>query len=231
MTEGLLFDTPLLLPPELEKRQKEFCDYLQSARKRLDEFASRHEWGYLVDKTFVDSWEVFNEKPAFDRRLCALLEMPEETTLPATFSAALERRVLMSVTPEIYLKNYPQGHEPEAYAKLLCHEMAHRLHIRILDGNEEAMGPTWFYEGFALFAADQFSDSYKPLSHEELQNLFSEQERGDYRRYAAAFRQLAGMTDSLADLLTWPQKPDFMQRIEALIETAVKSGQLKHGNK
>ncbi|HAE40136.1 MAG TPA: hypothetical protein DCG57_16115 [Candidatus Riflebacteria bacterium] len=229
MTEGSLVDTPLLLPPELERRQNEFCEYLQSSRKRLDEFASRHELGYLLDKTFVDSWEVFSEKSAFDRRLCALLEMPEETILPVTFSAALERRVLMSVTPEIYLKNYPQGHEPDAYPKLLCHEMAHRLHIRILDGNEEAMGPTWFYEGFALFAASQFSDAYQPFSREELQKLFSEQERGDYRRYAAAFRQLASMVDSLADLLAWPEKPDFMQRIESLIETAEKSGHLKNG--
>jgi len=220
MTERSLADTPLLLPPELAKRQKEFCEYLHSARDRLDKFASSNGWGYLADKSFVDSWEVFAEKPAFDQRLCALLELPKETTLPATFSAALERRVLLSVTPEIYQKNYPQGHEPEAYAKLLCHEMAHRLHIRILDGNEEAMGPTWFYEGFALFVASQFSDSYQPLSREELQNLFSEQERGDYRRYAAAFRQLAGIAGSLTDLLAWPEKPDFIKRIEALIETA-----------
>lgn len=212
----LSVDAPILLPAGLEARQKEFCEYLRLARRRLEEFADTHQWRYLVDKTFVDSWEVFAEKSAFDGRLCNLLELPGETVLPATFSAALERRVLLSVTPEIYQKNYPQGDEPDAYAKLLCHEMAHRLHIRILDGNEEAMGPTWFFEGFALYAADQFSGALPLLSREELRKLFSEQERGDYRRYSIAFRQLAGMAGSLADFMTWPVKPDFMDRLEAL---------------
>ena len=32
------------------------------------------------------------------------------------------------------------GDEENAFEKLLAHEMAHRLHIRILNGNENAMG-------------------------------------------------------------------------------------------
>ncbi|MDD3001874.1 MAG: hypothetical protein PHF29_08985 [Candidatus Riflebacteria bacterium] len=199
-------------------RQNEFRDYLQSAHIRLNAFAERHGWGYLADKTFIDSWEIYAEKPAFDQRLCSLSGLPAGTILPPTFSAALERRVLLSVTPEIYRKNYPQGVEPEFYERLICHELAHRLHVRILEGNEDAMGPTWFFEGFALFAADQFSGSFSPYSAEELRKVFSEVKRGDYRRYAIAFRQLAGMTDSLADFLTWPAKPDFMERLEAVIK-------------
>jgi len=211
------FDTTVLLSSSLEERREEFCDYLRSARHRLEQFAARHGWEYLTDKTFVDSWEVFDEKPEFDRRLLGLLELPGDTSLPATFSAALERRVLLTVSPELYLKNYPQGDESEAYSRLICHEMAHRLHIRILDGNEEAMGPVWFYEGFALFVAGQFANAFQPMPVDDLRKLFAEEARGDYRRYAAAFRQLAGMVDSLADLLSWPAKPDFMHRITSLV--------------
>jgi hypothetical protein len=40
------------------------------------------------------------------------------------------------------------------FEKLLTHEMAHRLHIRILDGSEEAMGPVWFYGALIDNSAD-----------------------------------------------------------------------------
>ena len=211
-------DTPIVVPAGLEARKPEFSEYLAAAKLRLEKFAGQYGWQYLTDKTFVDSWEIYDDKRDFDRRICELAGVATDTKLPATYSGALERRVLVTVTPGLYLANYPQGDEPEAFAKLLCHEMAHRLHIRILDGNEEAMGPVWFYEGFALFAAGQFADSYQPLAENELLGIFAESERGDYRRYAHAFRQLAGRVESFQDFLTWPAKEDFMQRLKRLLE-------------
>jgi len=210
-------ETPILLSPSLEGRREEFCAYLRLARQRLEQFAALHGWEYLTDKTFVDSWEVFDEKSCFDRRLLTLVGMPQNSELPATFSAALERRVLLTVSPELYLKNYPQGDEPEAYARLICHEMAHRLHVRILDGDENAMGPVWFYEGFALYVAGQFADTFKPMNKQDLRRLLAEETRGDYRRYAAAFRQLVSRAGSLAEFLSWPAKHDFLDRIKFLL--------------
>ena len=96
--------------------------------------------------------------------------------------------MLMSVSPELYRSLYPQGDEESTYEKLLTHEMAHRLHIRILGGNEEAMGPVWFYEGFALYAAGQFERIASHLTAAEIWDVVNAEERGDYRQYATLFR-------------------------------------------
>lgn len=207
----------LRLPPQLSDRRKEFLSFLEVAHARLENFALKHGLKHLLEESFCDCWEVFDCKAEFDHRLCCLFELPENTQLPVTYSAALEKKILFSITPEIYHLNYPQGNEPEAFAKLLCHEMAHRLHIRILNGNEAAMGPVWFYEGFALYVADQFINEFKGLSSVELRQLFNEQQRGDYRRYAHAFRQLAERAGSLADFLSWPEKTDFNQRLDSIM--------------
>jgi hypothetical protein len=211
-------NVPIILPPGISSRRKEFSDYLLAARSRLETFANRHGWQYLVDKTFVDTWEIYADKKAFDRRICEMASMPLNTELPVTYSAVLEQRVLITITPELYRQNFPQGEEPEAFSRLLCHEMAHRLHIRILNGNEEAMGPVWFYEGFALFAAGQFENSFQPLTKNELLALFSENERGDYQHYAYAFRQLAGMVESFQDFISWPSQEDFQLRFNQLLQ-------------
>jgi hypothetical protein len=65
----------------------------------------------------------------------------------------------MAVSPELYAENYPEGIEEDSYEKLLAHKIAHGLHIRILNGDEGRMGPTWFFEGFAIYAVEQFRES------------------------------------------------------------------------
>jgi hypothetical protein len=129
--------------------------------------------------------------------------------LPETYCAALEQGILMSVSPELYQRLYPEGDEGQAFEKLLTHEMAHRLHIRILDGNEEAMGPVWFFEGFALYAAAQFEQSLPALSAAGIWEIVGAEERGDYRRYAAVFRSFLGKA-SLQQLVGMAGKAEFV---------------------
>ena len=108
--------------------------------------------------------------------------------LPETYCGALEKRTLLVVSPEYYSKVYPEGIETNSYEKLLTHEIAHRLHIKILKGDEEAMGPIWFYEGFAMFVADQFSKSEVKLSKEEMIEIMNNPDRGSYSNYCYIFR-------------------------------------------
>ncbi|NCB37969.1 MAG: hypothetical protein EOM80_04295 [Erysipelotrichia bacterium] len=209
---------PIILQAGLSSRRKDFVDYLLMAKSRLESFAHNYGWQHLTEKAFVDTWEIYDDKKAFDRRICEMAGMPIDTELPVTYSAVLEQRILISVTPELYRQNYPQGDEAEAFSKLLCHEMAHRLHIRILDGNEEAMGPVWFYEGFALFSAGQFEHSFQPLTKDKLLAMFSEHERGNYQHYAYAFRQLAIMAESFQEFIFWPSQPDFELSLNRLLQ-------------
>ena len=140
--------------------------------------------------------------------LLELCEMPSDTELPETYCGALEERVLAVVTPEIYSTVYPQGVEEDFYTKILAHEIAHRLHVRILDGDEEAMGPVWFFEGFALYAADQFFHSKISLTKEEIIDILQTEERGSYEKYAYIFRYLVKLVP-LKELVSKAGENDF----------------------
>ena len=108
--------------------------------------------------------------------------------LDKTFSAALEKRRLIAISPVIYAENYPDGIEENSFEKLFTHEMAHRFHIRLLDGDEDAMGPIWFFEGFAIYAAGQFCNSKLKLTENEIWEIVNSTARGSYKKYDYVFR-------------------------------------------
>lgn len=177
----------LILGPTLEPRRTEFDSAVGQAVGIVRSFAVGHGWGQLAEEPFMDSVMVFDDKRAFDRTLLSLVGADTATRLPAGFCAALEQRTLLAVTPEFYARVYPEGIEEGSYAKLMAHEMSHRLHIRILKGDEESMGPIWFFEGFAVHAADQFAGQKRELGPEEIRRIMDSPDRGDYREYRQVF--------------------------------------------
>jgi hypothetical protein len=183
--------TPLVLPASLENRRPEFETNVKNAIANIKTFATKYGWDSLTIDPFMDSIMIFDNKKKFDRSLLTLVQADTCMELPVMYCAALEERTLVVVTPEQYAEAYPEGIEADSYEKLLTHEIAHRLHIRILNGDEEAMGPVWFYEGFALFAADQFSTSSLQLSEEEIKEIMNNPDRGSYVNYNFIFRYFA----------------------------------------
>ncbi|MBN2789860.1 MAG: hypothetical protein JXR69_06700 [Candidatus Delongbacteria bacterium] len=181
----------LKLPASYEPRKAEFEKYLTDAQDRIRTFSKKYGWEELVKEPFMDKVMIFDQKSEFDKMLLELTESDPTLELPETYCGALEQRILTIVSPEIYEKVFPQGIEDEFYSKIMAHEIAHRLHIRILGGDEEAMGPVWFFEGFALFAADQFSHSKLVLSKDEMIDIIKNEERGSYENYAYIFRYVA----------------------------------------
>ncbi|OFX36456.1 MAG: hypothetical protein A2X08_14665 [Bacteroidetes bacterium GWA2_32_17] len=191
----------LVLPSSLENRRIEFQANVNSARINIRNFAKKYEWDALTKEEFIDSVMIFDNKNSFNITLLKLAEADTIMKLPDTYCAALEKRTLVSVSPELYAKVYPEGIEDLSFEKLLTHEIAHRLHVRILNGNEEAMGPIWFYEGFAMYAANQFSESDIVLSKEEMINIMREPDRGSYIKYSYIFRYFVNKV-SLKELIS-----------------------------
>ncbi|MBI5883179.1 MAG: hypothetical protein HZB91_08750 [Elusimicrobia bacterium] len=187
-----------------------------SAQRRLKDFADRNGWADLVKDRFADQAEIFNDKAEFDAALIRLTGADPSTKLPKTYSAALEKGVFLSVSPRLYQENYPQGSEDGAFEKLVAHEMAHRLHIRILKGDEDAMGPIWFYEGFAIHAAGQFETLPIRLSPEEIQEVVDSATRGSYAKYGAAFRHFLEKApiQELVKRAGGKDFPDYLRRID-----------------
>lgn len=181
----------VILPKSLENRRLEFQNYIEVAKKNIAAFAKKYEWQELTKEDFFDSVMIFDIKNDFNRTLLKLAAADTSMQLPETYCAALEKKTLVAVSPEYYAKVYPEGVEPHSYEKLLTHEIAHRLHVRILKGNEEAMGPIWFYEGFAMFAADQFSKSTIHLDKKEMTEIMNNPDRGSYAKYCYIFRYFA----------------------------------------
>ncbi len=178
----------LILSPSLEPRRSEFEGYIVKAMENVRAFAAKYGWSSLVHESFFDKVMIFEDKQEFNRTLLKLCGMDEGMILPDSYCGALEERNLIAVSPEYYAKVYPQGIEPDSYVKLLTHEICHRLHVRILNGDEEAMGPVWFFEGFAIFAADQFTRSKIKLTEDEIWGIVGNPERGSYEKYSHVFK-------------------------------------------
>lgn len=188
LSEKGIYKIPYIIPSSLEPQREFFENVLINAQKRLRSFAEKNDWGELTNESFANIAEVYDKKIQFDQRIIYLFDAPLDMKLPETYSAVLEKKVLVSVSPDLYKKNYPDGIEKDSFEKLLTHEMAHRLHIRILSGDEEKMGPVWFYEGFAIYAANQFEEKDLKINREEVWKILKTEERGDYKKYAAVMK-------------------------------------------
>lgn len=219
MIEKGIFRIPLALPPSLEPRRESLEKAMLEAQRRLKRFASEYGWGVHVGESFADRAEIFDDKEKFDLALKEITGTDQSVEFPRTFSAALEHRVLLCVSPPLYRKNYPEGIEEHAYEKLITHEMAHRLHIRILGGNEDAMGPIWFFEGFALFAAGQFEHEKESLTASQIAEVMTAEERGSYRLYAAVFRYFAKSTP-VPELVEKARSDDFTSWLKEQMKKA-----------
>jgi hypothetical protein len=92
---------PLALPSLLEPRREQFEQTLLGAQRRIVRFAEVHGWKDLAMERFFDRAEIFDVKADFDKALASVAGLPASTVFPETYSAALECRVLMAVSPEI----------------------------------------------------------------------------------------------------------------------------------
>lgn len=207
----------LILPASLENRRNEFLLNINNALSDIDSFSENNGWKELCIEDFMDSVMIFSDKEIFNKTLLKKAGADTSMKLPDTYCAALENRILFAVIPEFYAKAYPEGAETGSYEKLLTHEIAHRLHVRILNGDENAMGPIWFYEGFAMYAANQFASSDLVLTKEEMINLMNDPERGSYKKYNYIFRYFVSKIP-LKELISKAKNKDFNEELIKQIE-------------
>jgi hypothetical protein len=182
------------------------------ARDYVHAFAVEHGWeAHAAVRTF-DAVEIFRDHAEIFPRILAINDLPPETPSPtATIAAALEGRILLAVVPSEYQRQQPvYAAQQDAWARLLAHEMVHRLHPIILGGNEEAMGQPWFFEGFACLGAGQDFDADLTFasSAEALAAARDVRSPLAYRRFLAAVRYFAGQVP-LAMLVARAGSDDF----------------------
>ena len=212
--EGI-YSVPVILPLSLESRRNEFSNITITAQKRLRDFSIKNGWGDLVKENFMERVEIYDDKDKFDQTLIEVFHSDPSFKVPKTYSAVLENKILIAVSPELYSRNYPDGNEDRSYEKLMIHEIAHRLHVRILNGNEEAMGPVWFFEGFAIYAAAQFENKEEKLNTDEIWKIVNSTDRGSYKKYNTVFRYFLQKT-SIHELIDHAGDDDFIGWLKKL---------------
>lgn len=173
----------LRLSDSLKGKESFYQDIYKKAQSRLESFAKRHGWQNLLKEPFIKRIEIYDSKEAYDQMLRSLYPELKDKSIPKTFAAGIEKGVYFSVSPAVYDRIYPQGKDPDSFEKLFTHELAHRLHVRILDGKEERMGPIWFFEGFATLASGQFENESPDLGKDAISKILDKKERGSYLEY------------------------------------------------
>lgn len=162
---------------------------VRGAEAIMRAFAAEHGWTDRVELFWRGGVEIHDDQQALWQRVLELHGVKEDRPLPTQgLTAALEKEVLLAVTPEAYARIVPDyAQEDRAYERLLAHEMVHRLHVSILGGDEEAMGPTWFYEGFAVVGSGAL-EGIETATAQNLSAFKAAKGPGAYARFAAALR-------------------------------------------
>ncbi len=207
----------LTLPTSERHRYGWYVEQVVNAYEDIVAFATAHGWADLVDRWF-DRVEVFDDQLALWSRLRIEAGLPDDAPLPTpALAGALEGRVLRVVTPELYARVQPRyGAAPDAFRRLLGHELAHRLHIAVLDGDEAAMGPRWFFEGFAIVASGDLADLATADAHDVTEHMRAAGD-GAYARYVAALRFWLTHLP-LRDLVARAGEPEFERWLAERLE-------------
>jgi len=206
---ALLSPLPVSFPDGHPGSAEEIRLTVARAQGRVDRFAGDYGWEPLLRPLLYDSCEIYASSQAMGTRIRQLHNLPDTFQFPTgTLTGALEKHVLLFVAPSEYERMVPAlARELNAYDKLMAHEIAHRLHVAILKGDEEAMGPRWFYEGFAVVAAGQHEDAVLADPTEAMLSR-------SYAKFGALLRALMQHAP-LPELVRKAGQPDFEEWAKA----------------
>ena len=207
-----VYKIPLILKGSIDTTQEKLEEKIRKAQIRLKEFSIKYGWENNIREPFLSNIYIYDNQSKLINKLVEITNLNKED-FPEKISAVINNRKLYILSPKAYLKVYPEGNEDKAYEKLITHELAHQLHLRILNGKDELMGPIWFYESFAIFAADQFKN-YN-LESSVIWEVIKSEERVSYKYYGAIIRYLLNKT-TLNQLVEKAKKEDFIDWITNL---------------
>jgi hypothetical protein len=183
-------DDIISIPSMYENRRTEVAEAVAAALDIVCRFAAEHRWSSYAEDPFFHRVEIFETQDALWRRMLQLNQLEDAPRPTDALTAALENGVLLSVVREEAERARPEYFRAhEDWVRAFAHEIIHRLHVRVLDGNEDAMGPQWFFEALAVLGSGQpLGEAIRVDNAEQALELTRTGGRGSYARYAAALR-------------------------------------------
>lgn len=186
----------LKLQASLELERETYAARIQEAvYDVVDNFA---RWGFAIEpRSLVRHVQVFADLQTARTTIAkAFNAKPED--LPETFGGLATNDQFYLASPELFRKTWDKQYGAAAwngrtYHRLMMHELSHTAHaqfaVKVL-GDEERMGPTWFFEGFACYSAGQFSDQ-PALSRADFTRQLAEIRAGKQVGYPAYARMVS----------------------------------------
>jgi hypothetical protein len=165
---------------------EDFKKRLDDSIAKLLEFSEQEELGVRNVSAFVKEVVLYGSKTSFDSMITSSPGWPKGNPVPANYVGMGEKGIFHVVSWPVYKQIHPTD-SVEDYQKLLTHELGHLLHIAALNGNEDDMGPLWFFEGLACLMADQYLDSKLP-DHLKIESIIKSTERNNYQDYVSIVR-------------------------------------------
>lgn len=176
----------LVCSDKLRHRRIEFASNVAEAYAIVRHFANLNDWHEYMREPLFTSIQIFETQEELWHRIRNMTESVEKYPPINGLSAAIYSGCLMAVIPEEYERLRPEyALIDKAWTRLMAHEIAHQLHIRIV-GTEEKMGSKWFYEGFAMHVAGQCFGHVVATIENAIEAMHAES-RGSYAKYVAAF--------------------------------------------
>lgn len=208
-------DKIIICPEEMNTRRNEFSKGILDAFEIIEKFASQYGWQKYLNVPFINSFQIFTTQNSMWNAYRKLSGEEQKEPPVDGLASILFSKMLMAVTPEEYKLLRPEYNLIDnPWPRLLAHEMIHQLHIRIV-GGEDKMGPKWFYEGFAMFAAGQRFGSPELITREDVIGAMNAESRGAYAKYEVLFEFFAKKVD-MPILLKKASKKNFDQWLSKL---------------
>lgn len=207
----------LKVDDEIRARKQEFCTAVEQAMQNVDAFARAYKLEKYLEKPIISSAEVVRDRARLEHRLREMYGAPPSVVFPPGLSAGNDAKSILVIMPEEEAKKYSAKFiEAGFYVKLLTHELIHLLHIRLVDGKEDEMGPMWFFEGFAVMGSKQLENFEWPAFQKEFVEIL-DPKRGDYRKYGFAVRNLARKQE-ISELVQRARRADFDDWVKVQIQ-------------
>jgi hypothetical protein len=193
---------------------------LAGAEQRIEAFSRRFGWERACSPPLFERLEICPCQATLWLRIKELEGLDSSAALPTDgLAAGLCKGVLLAIPASEFMRIRPEyARDGEAWSRLLAHELAHELHLRILKGDANAMGPQWFYEGFAIYAAGQDLGGGPAIAtFDEALAAMGAEGRGAYAQFAQAFCFITGFLP-LPELVSQAGRCDFTAWLKSVIE-------------
>jgi hypothetical protein len=179
----------IVIPEDLQPTKEQVKERLNNAKINIRIFAKKYGWEGFSTEIYYDSVMVFSDKSQFDKTINKL--SGQNKKYAASDCIVLVARTLLLMSPDYVAEYSSFSSESKHFEKYITYVLAKALYSSIFFGEDSNIGPQWFLEGFALFAANLFLSDDVVVEKQTLINTIKNPGSGQLKNYSALVKYLS----------------------------------------